>query len=498
MNTELQLSQGKLIGSNRRGHHAFLGIPFAGSTSGAGRFRPAPNASAWEGVLDATRFGNSCPQGHHRVPGMAASGPRAEDCLVLNIYTPGTDSGRRPVLLWIHGGGFTLGSGSELLYDGGHLAERGDVVVVTIHYRLGALGYAYFGKQGEAWGASANCGQLDQIEALKWVADSIGSFGGDSQNITVFGESAGASAVATLLAMPDAKGLFHKAILQSGAGGRIQNADTAAAAGSALMKSLDVCDFEELSAVDVDRIVSVQSSLGSLVPGFALRPVCDGQTLPDHPIHTISDGFASDIPVMIGTNRDEAKLFNVVPDREPISDEKLLHRIGELLDLEAEQSRALVTLFVDSRREHGLPSDNEDILDAIQTVSETRLPSTRFAEAQSRHQKNTFVYLFCWESPARRGALGSCHALEMPFVFGSLDAPTQDRFAGKGPDAEELAHNMMDAWINFARNSDPSHRGIGTWHPFDTTERHTMIFDRDCGVAQDPFSEQRLAIEEIL
>lgn len=501
MDARAKITQGELQGTQHQHYQAYLGIPFGKPPVGKQRFCPPQAAEGWSGVRDATEFAASCPQGHHPIPGMAASGARDEDCLHLNIFTPRADSEARPVLFWIHGGGFELGSGSELLYNGGPLSERGHLVVVTIHYRLGALGYAYFGSKGDSWGATPNNGQLDQIQALKWVTENIAHFGGDPDNITIFGESAGASAVATLLAMPGASGLFDKAILQSGSGLRTRNADQAIELTDQWLHelSLDGADHTAISKLPVDQIVQAQLALSdrqNRMGGFG--PVQDGVILPLMPQQAISQGLAADIPLLIGTNRDESKLFNAVPNRQPLNDAQLYQQVQQLLSCDEDTAGNMIQLFTKSRSDHELPTSNHDLVDAMQTLVNFRLPGNRIAEYQSRHQPKTFHYLFTWESPARRGDLGSCHALEMPFVFGTLNAPTQDRFAGTGMDAENLAHNMMDAWIAFAISGDPSHPGIGAWKPFDRQKRSTMIFARQCRLQEDPFAEERLAIEKLV
>jgi para-nitrobenzyl esterase len=429
---------------------------------------------------------------------MAASGPRDEDCLHLNIFTPGADSGKRPVLFWIHGGGFMLGSGSELLYHGGRLAEKGDVVVVTIHYRVAALGYACLGKESHKWGASANNGQLDQVQALQWVHDYIKYFGGDPDNVTIFGESAGSAAVGTLLAMPAAKGLFHKAIMQSGAP-QPRGFESASRLGQRLLEVLHVSadDHAAIKALPVDDIVNAAIRVSS--PGeISFGPVVDGLSLPESPSKANAEGASADIPLLIGTNRDEWKLFNALPGRASMDEAQLLRAVMELLGTEAPTARDLVQLFRTSRRTHNLPAENNDIYDGICSVHRMRAPCARFAIDHARHQQDTYHYLFSWESPARRGALGACHALERPFVFGTLDAPTQDRFAGTGEEAEALAENMMDAWINFSRTGNPGHSSIGEWPRYSIETRSTMVFDRVCHVEEDPFPEERSAIDSLI
>lgn len=496
---KVALSIGTLNGLQKEDHQAFLGVPFAKSLTPAGRFRPPSPVEPWSGTRDATEYGMSCPQGQHPIPGMAASGPRDEDCLYLNVFTPGADDARRPVLFWIHGGGFRLGSGSELLYYGGPLAARGDVVVVAIHYRLASLGYACLGEESKAWGASANCGQLDQIEALRWVRDHIANFGGDPDNVTIFGESAGSAAVGTLLAMPDARGLFHKAIMQSGVG-RASSFKTASEFGLKLLGELgvDPADHDAIIKLEVDDIVATTNRIGGEMMG-PLGPAIDGASLLQPPMQANAEGYSADVPLLIGTNRDEVKLFNVVPDRELPDDDKLVKLVMASLDNANENTaRQVISVVNESRKAHRLPNDNNDLLDTIQSVVRFRNPAAQFAADHAKHQADTYYYLFTHESPARRGAFGACHALEMPFVFGTLDAPTQDRFAGTGPDVERLSRNMMDAWIAFAKTGNPSHDGIGDWPAYDADTRPTMILDKACRVAADPFAEERETIASAL
>ncbi|MPZ99742.1 MAG: carboxylesterase family protein [Dehalococcoidia bacterium] len=320
----VQTTHGKVQGLERGGHEAYFGIPYAAPVDGAARFRAPRPAEAWSGVREATERGLAAPQGTHPVQGFAASGPRGEDCLNLNVFTPASDGRHRPVMFWIHGGGYTHGAGYEDLYNGGPLAERGDVVVVTINYRLGALGYLHLGESGSDDDAE-NRGSLDQVAALQWVRDNIEAFGGDPSDVTIFGESAGAGAVAVLLAMPAARGLFRRAIMQSG-GARALSPEAATKATDTLLAELglDRPRFQELAEIPHQRIVEAQErALATLRPqGIGFSPVRDPKTLPDSPRDALRDGAAAGIPLLIGTNRDEVKLF-LPPRREPIADADL-------------------------------------------------------------------------------------------------------------------------------------------------------------------------------
>jgi para-nitrobenzyl esterase len=497
---QLTTANGRIEGIQHNRHQAYLGIPFAAAPTGARRFNAPAAPKSWSGVRPANVFANSAIQGTSPMPGTAASGPRDEDCLYLNVYTPAADNAKRPVFFWIHGGGFTLGSGSEPLYDGGPLALRGDIVVVTIHYRLGALGYLYLGGHGgEAWGATANAGQLDQIAALEWVKTNIAAFGGDPANVTIAGESAGSMAAATLLAMPAARGLFKRAILQSGAANQLGNVETGARLAAQVLEKLGIAESNAAKILDVPAEKILQAQLALPTTGLAFAPIVDGKTLPVNPLAAVADGAARNIEIIIGSNRDEAKLFNAVAPRQPIDEAKLIERVQRLLPKRsAARASDLVGAYRQSRQTLALPATNLDLLDAIQGDEMFRIRWVRLAEAQRKHQKNTFMYLFVYESPARRGSLGACHALELAFVFGTLDAPTQDKFAGTGPVVQHLSENMMDAWLKFSRGGNPSHAGIGSWSAYDANERATMVFGSECRLERAPFDDERKAWDGVI
>lgn len=495
---------GTLEGLQKERHQEYLGIPFAAPPVGDLRFKAPQPPESWTGTRPAKEWGLAARQTSHPIPGFAASGPQDEDCLYLNVYTPVADGQKRPVLFWIHGGGFTHGSGGDMLYEGGALATRGDVIVVTINYRLGAFGYLYLGHKLPGRDLTANAGQLDQVAALQWVRDNIAYFGGDPGNVTIFGESAGAAAVGALLAMPAAKGLFHKAILQSGTG----RAATVEAADRTVETVLEAMGFaaddtEKLLRVRANDILEAQPAVSARAQregGMAFGPVADGPTLPGQPIEAIQAGFSSGIPVMLGTNRDEIKLFAASTRRDELDDAGLASQVASALPkASATQVDNLIATYRASREAMGLPTSNLDMLDAVNSDLRFRTGAMRLALAQVAHQPNTYLYLFTYASPARRGALGSCHALEMPFVFGTTStAPTQDRFAGTGPDVDRLSAAMMDAWISFARTGKPGHEGIGEWPAYNADTRPTMIFDRESGVQNDPFQEERVALEALL
>ena len=499
MSPEAVTECGVVEGVVRGGHVAFRGIPFAAPPVGDRRWRPPAPPAPWAGVRAAREFGPSPMQGMSFAPGVGAEGPQSEDCLYLNVYTPGVDAKRRPVLFFIHGGAFVVGSSSMPLYDGGPLAELGDVVVVTTNYRLGAFGYLCLGDLGTSWGATPNVGALDQLQALGWVSRNIERFGGDPNAVTVFGESAGATSVLNLYATPAAEGLFRGAIAES-PGNSLGTPDASAAIDVArqLLSLLDIPEHESARLCDVpaEAIVKAQASVKSpLWVGFF--PVIDALTVPRRPRDLFAEGGGARAPIVVGTNRDEWNLF------EPPKGTKGQAVLGEEPTLalsrrgfpknHRDHIPEVLETYRRSRSEKGLPCDDGAIVRAIVGDLRFRLPSIRFAEAHHGRGLSTRMYLFTHESPAMRGALGSCHALELPFVFGTLDGPMQDRFAGAGAAVRNLSRAMMNTWIAFAKTGDPNHSALGAeWPPYDVAQRPTLVLDsKEIRLANAPFDEER-------
>ncbi len=496
MGVTVETSAGAVVGIDHGAHQAFLGLPYARPPTGEMRWLAPEPPQAWDGVRPASSFGDAAAQPDHPVPGFAASGLRSEDCLSLNVYTPRADGAQRPVMLWIHGGGFTHGSAGEALYDGGALAERGDLVVVTINYRLGALGYLAPPAPAEQGpGIAPNVGQLDQVAALTWVHDEISRFGDDPREVTLFGRSAGASAASALLAMPAARGLFRRAIMQSGGGGEPASVEEGASAAPLLARELGVepADARALRALPTESLLAAQAALTGRA---RFGPVLDGEVIGAATPEFAARGALSEITIMLGTNRDEMKQFRRMQARPPQSDEELLAEVRQAMPRGRESwAERVIGVVRSSRQGRRLPRANLDVGDVV-AGARMRAGSTRLAELSGRHQ-SAFLYLFDWESPARRGDLGSCHSLEMPFVFGTLDAPMQDRFAGSGPAAERLSSQMMDAWLGFARSGSPSHEGIGRWPSYEPRSPPTMIFGPNSGVEEAPLEEERALFWEL-
>jgi para-nitrobenzyl esterase len=501
----VETALGKLQGIEEDGLRVFLGVPYARPPMEELRLRAPQPAEAWVGVRSALAAGLWAPQHPPASPLLGTPpGPQGEDCLTLNVWTPGLDGGPRPVLVWIHGGAFLTGSGASPVYRGSRLASRGDVVVVTINYRLGILGFVAHPNLADAAaaGASGNWGLLDQIAALLWVRDNITAFGGDPHNVTIFGESAGGMSVTDLLTAPAASGLFHKAIVQSGPPSAMTMRTAEQVTGRVLAET-GVSRPEWLRSVPVDALLGAQAAVAARrgAGGLPLTPVVDGVTLPVAPHQAIAEGCAADIPLLIGTNRDEAKVFMVSDPENRAPDEAMLRR-----RIERAFSANGVELVVDdviaayrsARAGRGQPVEPRELWSAIETDRVFRIGSVRVTEAQARHQRHTYSYLFTWESPAMDGALGACHALEIPFVFGNLSAPRMDRFAGAGPAAAALSETMMDAWLAFVRSGDPSTPRLGQWPAYDGARRATMVFGTDTHVEDAPYDEERRVWESLV
>lgn len=499
MSTIVTTTYGKLGGLEQDRLAVFKGIPFAAPPVGARRWLPPQKPAPWEGTRDARKFGAACPQ----LPlpsvvlgGMQIEERQSEDCLYLNVWSPKADNKRRPVMVWIHGGAFRIGSGAQMIYDGSSLARRGDVVVVTINYRLGPFGFLRLADltNGKI-PASGNEGLLDQVAALEWVRDNIAQFGGDPANVTVFGESAGAMSIGALLAMPAARGLFHKAIPQSGAchigrpAGRANlYAEKIVAGSGATARNAD-----SMRALTVEKLLraTLQPDGRTENPELgmsAYQLVLDGRHLPGVPIQHVAHGSAPEVPILVGSTLDEMRLFTVVDPRNARLDrDQLNHRVGEMLG--AEIADQLINKYREARGSRGEPVTPLEILSAVETDRVFRMPAIKLAESQLVHQPGVFNYLFTWRSPMMEGALGSCHALELGFVFGTYDRPAMKQFFGAGPEAANLASHMQDAWTAFARSGDPG------WSPYRGSRRTTMSFDAKSHAVDAPREGERLAWE---
>ena len=487
---------GQVRGSAENGLLVFRSVPYAASPAGDRRLRPPQPVPAWDGVRDATVTGHVAPQ--PVMPTQLLPGEQfeqGEDCLALNVWTPGADGAGRPVLVWIHGGAFVTGSGSGAFYDGASLARRGDVVVVTINYRLGVLGFlAHPDLRDPQTGAAGNWGLLDQIASLRWVQDNIADFGGDPGKVTIFGESAGSMSVSTLLGSPPAAGLFRGAIAESGGAAGVPMdvaKETAEAVAAALGLGAD--EVSKLRDAPVDKILEAQTKVtldrrgtGGPLP-FA--PVVDGAVLTEHAQQAVAGGSAAGVSLLIGSNLDEWKLFALMdPSSADVDDAGLRKRIRATVGERAEE---LVDGYTKAREARGASVEATELLNAIESDHMFRVPGMQLAEAQSVHQPRTFAYLFTYATPAMGGKLGSCHALEIPFVFGTHTKPGVSRFAGDGPEVAALSERMQEAWLAFARTGDPSTSALGEWPRYEPGRRATMILGPECRVEDAPLEDER-------
>jgi para-nitrobenzyl esterase len=496
----VKTSNGALRGASEDGLAVFRGIPFAQPPTGERRFRAPEPAESWEGERDATHFAPASLQVARMVQAQSPlagmfSVPQeetSEDCLYLNVWTPGLDGARRPVMVWIHGGAFRTGAGSSPMYDGANLARRGDVVVVTVNYRLGALGFLALEELGEA-----NWGVLDQVAALEWVRDEIEAFGGDPSNVTIFGESAGGKSVETLLATPHARGLLHKAIAQSTYDPQMTFEATRPTA-EAILGELGIAasEAERLRTLPAEAIVEAQGKVqdAALAEGRpnlgAFNPVIDGRVVPNHPRDVVESGEVAGVPLLVGTTLDEWRLFGAMqPAVADVDEGGLLRRLGAAIPDEAGRRRA-VEAYREARAARGEDTRPFALLSAISTDRTFRIHSTQLAEAQSAHQPQTFMYLFTWHSEAWEGKLGACHALELPFVFGTFDTPL-GRLAGDSAEAHALSERMQDAWIAFVRSGDPRTGSLPEWPSYEPERRATMLLGRECSVEEGPMEAER-------
>lgn len=492
---------GRVRGSAHAGTSVFRGIPYAAPPVGERRFAPPVAPPSWEGERDATRFGPAAVQAPSSLEQMmgGAVTDTSEDCLTLNVWAP--EGAARvpapglPVMVWIHGGAFVTGTGSMVWYDGVRLSARG-VVVVTLNYRLGALGFLHLDGIFDGGEGTGNLGLADQVAALGWVRDNVAAFGGDPGNVTVFGESAGAMSIATLLATPSASGLFHRAILQSGAANFVTGADAADATARKFLAEVGVDPADGIAAlrqVPVTELLAAQERVSaslSFDDGLAFTPVVDGVVVPERPATVIAAGGAAGVDVIIGTTTEELKMFLLLePELAAMDQAALEARTDETFVPRGHQPGAALATY---RRR--LPDGStQELLSAVATDHTFRVPAIELAESQAAHNPRTYMYLFAHRSPAFGGLLGACHALEIPFVWDNLGRPGAAMFAGEAtPELEALATAMADAWVAFTRSGTPSANGLPDWPVYDTERRATLWFEPGANrVVDDPWGDER-------
>ena len=487
--TVVQTANGKVAGYIDDGIYTYKGIPYAK----AERFMPPVPADSWEGVRSSRAYGPTCPQGKRTgwySDEQAFSfnwddGFPDEDCLRVNIWTPGINDGKkRPVMVWLHGGGYSSGSGQELpSYDGRNLADKGDVVVVTLNHRLNVLGFLDLSAYGEKYAHSGNAGLLDLVAALDWVQANIASFGGDASNVTIFGQSGGGGKVSTLLATPSAKGKFHKAIVQSGAMLRTMDSKWSRRIGAAVVEELGItpCKVDELQTIPYEKLLAAgekaiakvreeaeKSGFASFIFGWA--PTVEECVLPRQPFDPAAPEQSKDIPMMIGTTIHEFTMSTYVPQFRDISKEGAIEYLKTKY---GDKTAEFVEIFNKTYPEASAK-------DMIDTDFIFRPSAVEQADIKYRQGgAPVYTYMFTWESPVLDGILRSTHCMEIPFVFNNADVHAS--MTGGGPEALKLADMMSQAWINFARTGDPDTEELPQWPAYDA-EGATMFFDNECEV----------------
>jgi para-nitrobenzyl esterase len=477
---------------------AFKAIPYGASTAGTRRFLPPAKVAPWTGVRDAFAFGPRAPQ----IPAafvpewqpLTGTEPMSEDCLHLNVWTPAAArGGKRPVMVWLHGGGYTGGSPAALPYDGANLARHHDVVVVSITHRLNVLGFIHLSEiGGEPFADASNAGQKDIIAGLEWVRDNVDRFGGDPTQVTIFGQSGGAGKVSTLLGMPAAQGLFHRAIAQSGSAVTGMPAGTATQHAEALMSRLGLKPSQvgELQNLPVDQVLNAMQAPGGGRGGFVTSPVVDGRSLPHDVFDPAATPLSATIPLLIGSTETEVTWSVNTDYTAPADAAALRARLRRTLRVDAARAQTLVDVYA-----HGRP--NASLLD-LALIMETDASQVRTGVDRQAERKSAagrapvFVDRFQWYSPVSGGRLRAMHCMDIPFAFDNVDS--SQAIVGNGADRQALADRMSRAWVAFARGGDPNHAGLPRWEPFTADRRATMMLNTDCRLAHDPFREERLAI----
>ena len=513
----VKTSYGKIRGYINDRIYTFRGVRYGAPTGGMNRFKPPKPPEPWTEIRDASSYGYRAAQTNPATPAgiaqdseigriMSASDgfrvppPESEDCLFLNVWTPNLDSTeKRPVMVWLHGGGFSMGSASELLYDGTNLARRG-AVMVGINHRLNVFGYTHFGDIGGAeYAHSGNAGQLDIIAALEWVRDNIEQFGGDPNRVMIFGESGGGAKVSMLLASPPAKGLFHAAVIQSGPGIKVGEREQATKAAELLLAELGISagNLSEIHELPTGKILSAYFSVNAKMAGpgpggGAFGPVLDPDVLPAHPFHPTAPSISEDVSIMVGWNKTESTLFSFGQEGLWSMDEEgMRSRIEKMAGADTDR---LIEMY---RRE------NPGMSPAALYFHVSSYPmmgsgSVAIAERKAALGKApAYLYRLDWETPVLDGKLISPHGLEMPFVFDNVESGGVG-LTGGGNEAQKMADQLSETWIAFAATGNPNtpKSGLPQWDPYDMEKRPTMIFDTQSRVEFDPLKEQRLIFEE--
>lgn len=483
MKTIVETASGKVQGYHTGRCLHFGGLPYAASTAGAGRFRPPRPREPWSGVRPAVYPGPVVPQNPTRFDPFLGPDPQpqSEDCLSLNVWTPAADDGARPVHVWIHGGAYVSGSGSFPLYDGAAMAARGDIVAVSINYRLGERGYLYLGHLDPDYESSGNTAVLDQIAALEWVRDNIRAFGGDPERVTVGGQSAGAGSITALMMAPAARGLFHQGIIQSISFMSFREPELAVEAAETFMSFAGVPDIAAFEPLPIEALLAAQRDTMRSRPPWrkvGFQPRYGDSVLPKDVLPAARDGDMMDIPILLGTTSDEWNPFGFFmnPDDIPTTDAETEALLDEIVG----DGAALARLYREARG----PLGPLALFNAVVGDWRWWAPNLRFAGALADRQP-VYFYEFAWKSPTHDGRLGAGHCVELPFSFHNLDTPSTPYLIGEKPPVG-LADRMNDAWIAFIRTGNPATAALGDWPRYDTGRRATMTFDTTCALVDDP------------
>ena len=497
-----ETAAGRVRGLLDNGVYSFKGMPYGASTTGPGRFMPPMKPAPWTAVRDALEYGPRSPQiraeGNQLIPAtvpLNPGEPMSEDCLRLNVWTPAVSDGtRRPVMVWFHGGGYSRGSGSWDNYDGTALAQKKDVVAVTVNHRLNIFGFLHLSEiGGQRYAESSNVGMKDLVAALEWVRDNIENFGGDPSNVTIMGQSGGAGKVSTLMGMPAARGLFHKAIVMSGSAVRSGSVSDAAAGAESVLHNLglDRSRIGEIENVPVDQLLNLTITPGG-VP-FRLGPVADGSSLPTHVFDPVASELCANIPLLIGSTETEVT-WDADMNYDELDEAGLRRRLQETLRVDAPTAEGVATVYRKNRPE---ASNLELYLIAASDAGGARLGTDLQAERKTMQGgAPVYRYYFQWYSPVSGGTIRAAHTMDIPFALDT--ASRSASMVGTGPDVQPLADTMSAAWAAFARTGDPNSEMLPDWPAFDLDSRSTMIFNSECRQVNDPFSEERQVIASAL
>lgn len=493
----VQTSNGPIRGITEDGQaHVFKGVRYGAPPVGTLRFKPPLHPVPWAETADAYEYGNRAMQGSGSPEGSDNLPAISEDCLFLNVWTPGLDDKKRPVMVWLHGGGFSSGSGSDSFCDGKNLALKGDVVVVTINHRLNVFGFLQLGEEwGPEYASSGQAGMLDIVLSLEWVRDNIARFGGDPGNVTIFGESGGGRKVAMMMAMKPAAGLFHKAIIQSGSGLDAPSKEDAVALGRDLLQNIGIAagDVDALASADARAFLDAQPSMprspaappGQLtLPVGGFVPCVDGIALERKPFIPDAPTISAGISLMIGSNKDEMAIFRSGnPDFGSQTDEEFVAYVREVLPGKAD---SIVQALRPAFPEYS-PSDLIVVTDTMKGYWIATVLQAERKAAQGAAP--VYVYQLAWETRADNRRLRAHHALDVPLVFNNVESTRN--MVGPGPEPQHMADLMSSAWISFARTGNPSTDALPTWPAYDLKNRATMVFDIESHVVQDPYPEIR-------